>query len=151
MNKIIGKTLFLAFVGIFSACAPRGESQTLSDLLAQQRERYRAAELKFTDSPIKTQLTAVAQKMAEIEKVQDPNALKPATLDLKNSLSGLIAHAGYTARPALAELVGQYQAIANGSAVTTDPAAEGSPEVRLLLVRTYSLLATELETSKFSL
>ena len=65
MNKIIAKTLLVSITlvstALFSACAPRGESQSLSDLLTQQRERYRAAELKFSDSPIKTQLAAVAQ------------------------------------------------------------------------------------------
>lgn len=146
--------VFCSLVAVFTAlqaCAPRGESQTLTDLLDQARDRYRSAELKVGDSPIKAQLTALAQKLADIEKVQDPTVLKPATLALKDELSALLVHAGYPVRPSFTELVNHYQAIGNGSAVTTDPAAAGSPEIRLLLVRTYSILATELETTKFSL
>ena len=145
----------VAFLGgsvlMVSGCAPRGESQSLSDILDQSRERFRLAELKVGDSPIKAQLSAVSQKLNEIEKVQDPTILKPATTELKNGLIALLPHAGYTVRPAFSEIVNQYQAISNGSQITTDSALPGSPEVRLLVARTYTILASELETGKFSL
>lgn len=152
MNKFIALAVVLAFSSAaLNACAPRGESQNLSDILTQSRDRYRISEKSISDTERKGQLTQLAERLNQIEKVQDPEALKPATAEIKAALSQLLKHAGYTVRPSLSELISQYQAIANGSAVTTDPSLPGSPEVRLLLVRTYSVLATELETGKFSL
>ncbi len=154
MNKIVAKSLIfcaLAIVSSLQGCAPRGESQDLTVLLNDARDRYRSAESKIGDSPVKTQLAALYEKLNNIEKVQDPTVIKPATMEIKNELSALLVHAGYPVRPSFTEIVNQYQALANGSAVTTDSALPGSPEIRLLLVRTYSVLATELETTKFTL
>lgn len=150
-NKIISLAVLLSLSLAVCSCAPRGETQTLSDILSQQRDRYRSAELKAKDVPVKAQLDQISQKLASIETVQDPNAIKPATGELRAAIAELLPHAGYTVRPGMTEIMNQYGALANGSQVTTDPALAGSPEIRLLLARTYSILASELETGKFSL
>lgn len=150
-HKIISLTLLASLSLAICSCAPRGETQSLSDILSQQRDRYRTAELKAKDVPVKAQLDQLSQKLSSMETVQDPTALKPATAEVRAALAGLLPHAGYTVRPALTEISNQYQALANGSSITTDPALAGSPEIRLLLARTYSVLASELETGKFSL
>lgn len=150
-NKIISLSTLLGLSLMAGACAPRGETQSLAEILSQQRDRYRSAEIRAKDVSVKAQLDQVIQKLAHIENVQDPGALKPATGELRAALAELLPHTGYTVRPALSEIVSQYQALSNGSALTTDPALAGSPEIRLLLARTYSVLASELETGKFSL
>lgn len=151
INKIIVLSSLMLVLVLANGCAPRGETQSMSDLLTQARDRFRTAELKMGESPLKSTISDVAQKLVSIEKIQDPIALKPATGEIKEALTTLLEHAGYTVRPSFAELVAQYRAIANGSSVTTDSSLAGSPEIRLLLVRTYSILASELETGKFSL
>jgi hypothetical protein len=151
LNNFIQLTITVLLLSVVYACAPRGETQSLSDILSKSRDRFRSAELMLDNSPVKDKLSVLAQKLVEIEKIQDPTALKPATAGIKDSLSDLLAHTGYTVRPALSEIVDQYRVISNGSAVTTDSALAGSPEIRLLLARTYSVLASELETGKFSL
>lgn len=151
INKIISLAVAAGLSLTVAGCAPRGETQTLSDILSQQQVRFRSAEIKAGNVPVKAQLEQLAQKLTSIENVQDPTALKPVTGELRAALAALLPHAGYTVRPALTEIVNQYQALSEGSALTTDPSLAGSPEIRLLIARTYSVLATELETSKFSL
>jgi hypothetical protein len=150
LNKIIYLALLSSSLALTSGCAPRGETQNLSDILTQARDRFRVAEQAAGNSPAKEQVALVVEKLAAIEKVQDPAILKPATQELSVLLTALMPRAGYTVRPSFAEIVGQYRALGNGSAVTTDSSKPGAPEIRLLLVRTYSLLASELETGKFA-
>ena len=150
INKIICLALFSSSLLLVNGCAPRGETQNLSDILTQARDRFRLAEQGAASFSAKGQVTMVVDKLAAIEKVQDPAILKPATQELSVLLAALMPRAGYTVRPSFAEIVGQYRALGNGSAVTTDSSKPGAPEIRLLLVRTYSLLASELETGKFA-
>ena len=133
-----------------SGCAPRGETQNMNDLVAQARDRLRVAEQGAAASPAKQQVAQVIEKLAAMEKVQDPAILKPATLEVSALLSDLMPRAGYTVRPSFAEISAQYRELGNGAPVTTDSSKPGAPEIRLLLVRTYSLLASELETGKFA-
>lgn len=134
-----------------NGCLPRGETQNLNDILVQARDRYRAAEQSSTSPSVKELLTQVVEKLAAIEKVQDPAQLKPASQEISLLLAGLLPHAGYTVRPSFSEIVAQYRALGNGAPVTTDSSLPGAPEIRLLIVRTYTLLASELETGKFAL
>jgi hypothetical protein len=150
LNKIISLALLTSSLMLASGCAPRGETQNMNDLLAQARDRLRVAEQGAASSPAKQQVAQVVEKLGAIEKVQDPAVLKPATLELSALLSDLMPRAGYTVRPSFAEISAQYRELGNGAPVTTDSSKPGAPEIRLLLVRTYSLLASELETGKFS-
>ena len=59
-------------------------------------------------------------------------------------LSALVKRAGYTARPAFHELTNQFRMLSE--------TGKGNPgAVKLLVSRTYGLLASELETTRFLL
>jgi hypothetical protein len=63
-------------------------------------------------------------------------------------LDSLTGKAGYTQRPSMTELISQYRSInTNAEAPTT----LGAPQLKLLVARTYQLLASEIATTNFKL
>jgi hypothetical protein len=68
--------------------------------------------------------------------------------EIATALTKLSTKAGYTARPAMAELINQYRVIANDSSVK---ASIGSANLKLLAARTYALVASELATTQFKI
>jgi hypothetical protein len=67
---------------------------------------------------------------------------------VSSSLGQLVEKCGFTVRPAMTELMNQYKVIADGNGSTV---SIGAPNLQLLVARTFSLLTTELSTSKFAL
>jgi hypothetical protein len=128
-------------------CGPRGEAHTIDQILTDARGGYESVANKVPandGATIKT-LTANIDKVAGIGGGGDARTLSS---DIASQLEGLSVRAGFTARPAMAELINQYRNVAADKGATV---SIGAPHLKLLAARTYSLLTAELNTTQFRL
>ncbi|MCB0317678.1 MAG: hypothetical protein KDD56_02910 [Bdellovibrionales bacterium] len=147
MPKKIIKTLLLGLilisVPVFTACAPRGESKTLEQVLKSSQERFSKANQRAGTVVVADVLSQTKDHLETLLS-QQVNGQDKLMYETANLLAKLTENAGYTSRPAMTELVSQYRELGHiGNA--------GQNEVTLLVSRTYSILASELETTKFKL
>ena len=127
----------------FSACDfPRGESKSLKQVLEQARARYKAVQTVQVNDDIEDRLLTILKTLESLEQAESIQAQDLKTVG--NHLAKLLPHAGYTVRPAMAELMKQYLAM-------SEVEQPGTDATLLLASRTYSLLASELETTQFKL
>ncbi len=135
MLKIL---LSIAIFCLVSACAPRGEYKSVDTLLTLAKERY--AKVANVETPAKAELAPLTQKLEQV--VTDHQI----AADIAKSLRKLTHQAGYPTRPAMSELVLQYENIASNPSKIVNDAS-----LKLLTSRTFNLLATELQSTAFKL
>ena len=128
-------------------CGPRGESHTVEQILDDARVSYQAASTKVPSADAAT-LKSLQTSLDKLAGLGGGGDAKAVAGEIANSLNGLMTRAGYTVRPAMAELISQYRTVA---ADTASKVSIGSPNLKLLAARTYSLLSAELTTSQFRL
>jgi hypothetical protein len=128
-------------------CGPRGESHTVEQILTDARAKYQsmAGNIPGETSAALKFLTSSLDRLAGIGGGGDAKAV---AAEIATALTELSTKAGYTARPAMAELINQYRVISNDSAVK---ASIGSANLKLLAARTYALVASELATTQFKI
>lgn len=142
------KIIFAAFLVLtVISCAPRGESKSVDEVLAIQRSKFtEQRDGANLSGPVKQELDSVAAGLETLSQLKKGEAVEPLAVKVSEGLTVLISDAGYTSRPALSELISQYRVL------SADQASEnGGAAVKLLVARTYSALASELETTKFQL
>lgn len=129
------------------ACGPRGESHTVDEIFTDAKAGYVSASANLTPD-LGTSLKTLSGSLDRLAGIGGGGDARPIAGEIAGTLTTLSAKAGYTARPALAELINQYRSIANSSGA---PMTLGAGNVKLLAARTYSLLTAELTTSRFRL
>lgn len=129
---------------LLSACAPRGETKTLDDIYQSSKARFSAVQGAAVPAEIGQPLKQVSGRLEELSAQKGSQASQTAG-EVAELLAPLITKAGFTARPALGEVVSQYRMMANAAGKDIE-----TPQAKLLAARTYALLASELETTKFS-
>lgn len=136
----------ISFASI-NGCGPRGEAHTIDQILSDARGGYEsvASRVSNNDGAAMRTLASNIDKVAGIGGGGDARALSS---DIASQLEGLSVRAGYTARPAMAELINQYR---NVAADKNSGVSIGAPHLKLLAARTYSLLTAELNTTQFRL
>lgn len=145
MRLYLQLALLFAALFAFQGCAPRGETKTLNQVLAGAQQRYEAAPKSRLDADTSMKLNSLTRTMNELvaeERVVDVSDKLADVADLLNELS---LRASYTSRPALAELGTQFRVMGTES---------GNPTLnkrKLIIARTFRLLASELETISFKL
>ncbi len=134
-----------AMLAVVSGCAPRGESHTVEQILADARSAYQSV---VVSAPTETAaaLKFLAASLDRVAGIGGGGEAKVISQDIASMLSDLSLKAGYTVRPAMAELINQYRTIATSADVTV---SIGAPNLKLLSARTYSLIASELKTTQF--
>jgi len=130
-----------------AGCAPRGESHTVEQILTDARSAYHsvASQAPADTSAALKFLTASLDRIAGLSGGGEAKAISQ---DIAMKLVELSTKAGYTVRPAMAELINQYRTIAAdaGSSVSI-----GAPNLKLLAARTYALVTSELKTTQFKI
>lgn len=134
--------LFFLLALTVSSCAPRGETKNLDQILDNARVRYQEA---FDagmqgEGDLQTKLASLSSALEKLLASTD-TALAG---EVEDSLRGLILHAGFTTRPAMNELSSQYGLL--GEELNVSPERK-----KLLISRTYRMLARELESTRFRL
>ncbi len=143
--------LSVAFVcassALLAGCGPRGESHTVDEIFTDAKAGYVSVASNLSPD-VSTSLKTLSGSLDRLAGVGGAGDARPIAGEVAGTLTTLSAKAGYTARPALAELINQYRSIANSSGA---PITLGAANLKLLAARTYSLLTAELNTSKFQL
>ena len=140
---MIKKLLLVLTIISVSACAPRGESKTLEEVLQLSQDRYSEASEEAGSVKVAGVLKQTSRHLESLLG-GDPTGQSKLMYETANLLSDLTQNAGYTSRPAMTELVNQYRELGHIGRAERD-------QVALLVSRTYSILASELETTKFQL
>jgi hypothetical protein len=144
-RRVAGWFAVLSVFGVISGCAPRGESHTVDQILSDARSAYQdsASKAAADDTASLKNLSASLDRLAGIGGGGDAKAVSG---EIAQTLTGLSTKAGYTVRPAMAELVSQYRSVSENAQAG---ASIGAPHLKLLVARTYSLIASELKTTGF--
>ena len=129
MQILLRASLICLFA--LAACEPRGETRTLGEIRSDSKVRFQKVESAAVNPDAKSALVKAAKYL------NAPDAA--ATKEMAQILEQLSPHASPTNRTSIAELANQYRA-SNG----------GGAALELLTSRTYTLLASELETAKFA-
>ncbi len=134
------------------SCAPRGETNSLDQILESARTRYLSLGTAGVAPEVGKSLKSIATSLADLEKPLALPQYAQKSTAVAELLAALNGRAGYTSRASLAELASQYRGMASqanqGSSI--DAKAQLA-RTRLLVARTYNLLASELETTGFAL
>ena len=149
-SRVASRFLALVVVSgslLVAGCGPRGESHTVEQILNDARVAYQTSSNKIAtgDAVALKSLESSLDKLAGIGGGGDAKVIAN---DVANTLTNLIVRAGYTARPAMSELINQYRSVAGDKSVSS---SIGAPNLKLLAARTYSLIAAELNTTQFKL
>ena len=134
-------------LAVVTGCAPRGESHTVEQILTDARSAYQSVSAKApaeASSALKF-LTASLDKLAGLGGGGEAKAVAQ---EIASMLTDLSPKAGYTVRPAMAELINQYRTIAADAGSTV---SIGAPNLKLLAARTYALVTSELNTTQFKI
>ena len=147
VDRIVAFLIIGASICVAAGCAPRGESRTVEQILTDARSAYQSASASFSGdvSPALKSLSGALDRLAGIGGAGDAKLVSQEISTMLVELSGRI---GYTSRAAMAELIEQYRTISQsaGSSVSI-----GAPNLKLLAARTYSLVTSELTTTKFKI
>ncbi len=158
--QMLPKILFF-FVLTFSACY-RGEVKSLDIVLSRAKQRFETLK-KSASKDVTPILTTAIAAMESLSVDSDSKLIAVKVTQVASALDELVYHSNYTVRPAMTELALQYRRIAENKgipktklarSVSVTPSVSAKHEfatIKLLLARTYSLLASELESSRFEL
>jgi hypothetical protein len=145
-NRSVSKVIVFFFTifslsTLFSACAPRGENNSLDEVLSVQQSSFRNALSSAQLSPeLSKTIAGLEGKLKELlASAASTEASSKASLIVED-LSQLLNHAGYTSRPAMNELLNQFRVLAD----TKSAQNQSGSAIKLLVARTYSLLSAEL-------
>lgn len=133
MYKLI--PLLLVAIISFNSCAPRGESKTLKEIFEIQQNEFNSALAKSVNVP---------NEVKELAKLLPMQLVEFSPTKVIVNMDKLINKAGYTVRPAMTELRDQYKHLSKAKKAN-------SAAIKLLVARTYSIVAEELNTTSFRL
>lgn len=143
MATLYRPLLLIALCLAAAACEPRGETRSLSDVFETSKRRFTDSKSANVPQGPSAALQAIPPLIEQLATQLGPQSPKIAG-EVADLLNSLVDHAGYTSRPGFTELINQYR-------MMTIQRSEGEQAAaRLLVARTYSLLASELETTRFS-
>lgn len=131
------------FVLCLSACGPRGETKSLSQVYESSKQRFVTVKDAAVPGDVAQPLKDIDSHLNQISGQEGAQASHTAT-EIVTLLVPLTTRAGYPTRPAMGEIITQYRMMSESGADVKNPSA------KLLAARTYALLASELETTKFS-
>lgn len=140
-------TAFLLVLVLLAGCLPRGETRTLQEVYSEAHSRFVAANPAQVPADLAQTVQSLAGKLESLASETSSDSVSGAH-EIAQMLADLTPRAGYTSRPALGELAAQFRSFQEKSLRReSNVTARG----KLLAARTYSLLAGELETTRFGL
>ena len=149
MSAVRGLSLvvFVLVGAALSGCAPRGETRSLQQVLETARYQFAKLVREEQSEPLKGTLLGVAK---DLEAMVSANGVGAQVTQSSNAvattLNALIQTAGYTSRASMREILMQHRVLSNdASKAEVNPA-----RVKLLVARTYSVISSEVATTKFA-
>jgi hypothetical protein len=141
-------SLVIAASCALTACGPRGESLTLDEVFANARSEYASASTAGVPAEVGETLKKVSGELDRLAGINGAGDVRVVAKGVADTLDALVWKSGMTQRPSMTELVNQYRAIGNAKPGEVDL---GAPQAKLLVARTYTLLKSELISTKFGL
>ena len=149
--KDISKLFIVVLVCLLSVgCKPRGETISLDQSLEIAKQRFANARLSSQSklpSDVSTSLDTLKADLERLSTVSSLQSYQQESKTIAEALKPLVAKSGYASRVSIEEIYKQYVM-----------AAENSPELafapgtaKLLAQRTYHVLSSELENTRFAL
>jgi hypothetical protein len=132
---------------LIAGCAPRGETKSLQQVLEAARSQYVELVRNEQSETLKATLIDLAKNLEDMVAANGESApIASATSQVIDKLSSLIATAGYTSRASMGEILMQHRVVLEDA----DKGAVNAARVKLLAARTYSLMNSELATTRFA-
>lgn len=145
MRRVIFLLVLVAVI-LGVGCSPRGETASLDQILQTARDRYFDLSTQAGLKPeISGTLNQIDSALKSLETSDSTPTYSQVALQVADLLSSLDLHAGFTVRPSLGEIQSQYRALAGTKTL---------PQIgstKLILARTYTILAEELAATGFKL
>ena len=164
INKraVTSALIISTFALTVTSCGPRGESKSLQQVFQRALKEYKQYKDEGTplNSEVADNLKSITKLLQNITVAKKLNEIGPDSQRVAKLLQQLVPATGYTSRPALTEIIEQYNSVAQASSKIND--GSDSKEilskseldmdaVKLLVARTFFLLASELKTVRFQL
>ncbi len=139
------KYLVIALLTLgLNACAPRGETKSLDQVLELARDAYKSSPRSNLVGETGAQIDSLTSKLEQsINSGEDRQASFSETASILLALS---SRSGMTSRAALGELASQFRTLSAAEKANITDA-----QAKLLASRVYHLLAAELNGSSFRL
>lgn len=128
------------------SCGPRGETKTLDEVLQLAKERFNRVSSVTTGTDAAANIKSLMGMLNSASSMDSASAVQQLT-QIADALTALVSHASYTVRPAMTEIINQYRVMA----AMNSNGYPSAGQIRLLVARTYGVLASELETAKFGI
>lgn len=146
-SRILSLFIAVTSLVVVSGCAPRGESHSVEQILNDARSAY--SEMSQDVAPdVATALKSLTGAMDKLAGLGGGGDARQVSASIADGLNSLMTRSGFTQRAAMAELINQYRTL---SAATGAPTALGAPNLKLVVARTYTILTSELTSTKFKL
>ena len=145
MKRLSLAVIFAA--GVLSGCAPRGESKDLDEILLIARNKYQEISKADVGNDVGKDLEALNQHLESISGLRGNAPVVDSLKQTAEILTKVTDHSGYTQRTAMTELATQYRQISASKELPT----VGTPVLKLLAARTFTIVTAELESTKFKL
>jgi hypothetical protein len=147
-NTLLRIMLVFAVASVVSCT--RGETKSLTEVFDTAKHQYQSQNVKDLAPEVSTVLASVNGGLDNLVSASSAGQ-NPAATDINkqgeqvaDALLSIVNKCGFTVRPAMGELISQYRSLGSSGSVN----AGG---VKLLVSRTYQLLSSELETTRFKL
>jgi len=134
----------------FGACAPRGESISVEQSYENAKNRFEIAESAAASSlspEVKQKVDLLKESLAKFANLTEVTQLQSESKIVAATLKELLPISGYQNRPSIEEIQSQYAQAAGQS----EYAGAIDATAKLLAMRTYHILSTELEGTKFNI
>lgn len=146
-SRIFSFVVAAASLALVSGCAPRGEAHSVEQILNDARSAY--SEMGQDVAPdVATSLKSLTGSLDKLAGLGGGGDARQVSASIADGLNSLMTRSGFTQRPAMAELINQYRSLSNA---TGAPTALGAPNLKLVVARTYTILTSELTSTKFKL
>ena len=133
---------------VVTSCMPRGETITLDQVLLNSKNEFSAASRKGLPADLTASIDKLAGLLQDIAVAKQTADVSSKTKEIAQILVSLRMRAGYTNKPGIGEIAQQYrQFVVNAG---DEVSAETLAKAKLLAARTYSLVASEMGTTKFA-
>ncbi|NDC39788.1 MAG: hypothetical protein EBZ48_17440, partial [Proteobacteria bacterium] len=144
---VASRAVLGVFLLLLVGCAPRGETKSLQEVLDIARNHYVELTRAQESETLKGTLIELARNLEDMVSANGAGAqVAQASGNVASKLSQLVHTAGYTSRASIGEILLQHRVLVEDA---TRSEVNGA-RVKLLVARTYSVISSEVETTKFA-
>ena len=144
MTNIGRLAIIFVLVLFVAACQPRGETKSVDEVLSYEQQRF---ETLPVDAEDESRLNSLRSSLKDIlSDWNTPHLIKDINLVSKD-LSDISSSISFPMKPALDEIIREYKSL--GEMPSDVDFSQETGRIKLLVARTYGLLADEIASRNF--